>query len=177
MISVENIWPDWHIEKEIGRGSYGTVYLAKSHHAGIEYFSAVKVISIPSSSAELDSLRAELNNNEASLKTYLNNWKNDMVKEIEVMLPLNGMQNIVTAVTLSTSKNKEAPLAMLDTLQKTVEVNNLTELFDGIRKDVTEGITKEEGTKAANLETLREIAQSATTIVEVVSESTNKSVF
>lgn len=89
----------------------------------------------------------------------------------------DGMQNIVTAVTLSTSKNKEAPLAMLDTLQKTVEVNNLTELFDGIRKDVTEGITKEEGTKAANLETLREIAQSATTTVEVVSESTNKSVF
>lgn len=112
----------------------------------------------------------------AKVKTEVTNT---VIAEITPILQriFDGMQNIVTAVTLSTSKNKEAPLAMLDTLQKTVEVNNLTELFDGIRKDVTEGIAKEEDVKATNLETLREIAQSAATIVEVVSESTNKSVF
>lgn len=104
---------------------------------------------------------------------------NTVIAEITPILQriFDGMQNIVTAVTLSTSKNKEAPLAMLDTLQKSAEVNNLTELFDGIRKDVSEGIAKEEDTKAANLETLREIANATATVVEAISESSTKSVF
>ena len=95
---------------------------------------------------------------------------------------LDGIQNVVTAITLSTSKCKEAPLAMLDTLQKTAESNNLNSLIDDIRKTVSDGISKEDDDRSANLRTLQEIAESATSVVNTLNSSTDatyttKSVF
>lgn len=49
----------WRIVGLIGEGSFGKVYKIVKEEFGYEYCAALKVISIPKTSAELDSLRAE----------------------------------------------------------------------------------------------------------------------
>ena len=97
----------------------------------------------------------------------------------------DNIQHVVTALTLSTSKNANAPLAMLDTLQKATSTSDAAALLDNIRKAVSEGIAKDEESRASNIETLREISKNIPTetaeTVETVEDTTltpsNKSVF
>lgn len=103
-----------------------------------------------------------------------------VLAEVKPMLQtiLDDIRNIVTALTLSTSKNKEAPLAMLDTLQKSVESTDVAGLINGIRKTVTDGIAKHDKARTDNVETLHEIASHAEAPTEEVSaQPTGKSIF
>ena len=92
---------------------------------------------------------------------------------------LSDIKNVVTAVTLSASKNKEAPLAMLDTLQKAANSADATGLIDSIRKMVANGIAKDDAAHAANVEDLHRIANTEVTeTVETASHTSNtKSIF
>lgn len=92
---LKNVWPEWQVEKQLGRGSYGTVYQAVRRDRGLESRAAIKVISIPSDESELDSLRSEGLDMRAS-RTYLQQIVDDFVKEIELMESLKGIQNIVS---------------------------------------------------------------------------------
>jgi hypothetical protein len=88
---------------------------------------------------------------------------------------LEDMHNVVTAVVLSTSKNKEAPLAMLDTFQKSATSTDVTALIDSIRKKVSEGIAKNDSDHAANAEELHRIANTANDTDDVKSDSSDES--
>lgn len=92
---------------------------------------------------------------------------------------LSDIKNVVTAVTLSTSKNKEAPLAMLDTLQKAADSADATGLIDSIRKTIADGIAKDDAAHAANVEDLHRIANNeGAEPVEPASQTSNpKSIF
>ena len=104
-----------------------------------------------------------------------------VLNEVQPILQtiLSDIQNVVTAVTLSTSKNKEAPLAMLDTLQKAASSADATGLIDSIRKTVANGIAKDDAAHAANIEDLHRIANTEVTeTVEPASQTPNtKSIF
>ena len=104
-----------------------------------------------------------------------------VLNEVQPILQtiLSDIKNVVTAVTLSTSKNKEAPLAMLDTLQKAANSADATGLIDSIRKTVADGIAKNDATRAANVEDLHRIANTEITeTVESASQNSNtKSIF
>ena len=92
---LANIWPEWQIEKQLGRGSYGVVYQAVRRDHNVESYAAIKVISIPSDASEVDSLRAEgLDMN--TTRTYLRRIVDDFVGEIQLMESLKGIQNIVS---------------------------------------------------------------------------------
>lgn len=91
---IAQIWPEWEVEKQLGKGSYGEVYQA-IRRDGINDRAAIKVISIPSDSSELDSLRSEgASINDA--KTFFKGIVNDFMNEIRLMNSLKGMQNIVS---------------------------------------------------------------------------------
>ncbi len=91
---IAQIWPEWEIEHQLGKGSYGEVYQA-IRRDGINDRAAIKVISIPSDSSELDSLRSEgASINDA--KTFFRGIVNDFMNEIRLMNSLKGMQNIVS---------------------------------------------------------------------------------
>ncbi len=93
---LKQIWPEWQIEgKPLGRGSYGVVYKAVRRDHGVESYAAIKVISIPSDPSEVDSLRSEGLNMDAT-RTYLQGIVNDFVSEIQLMESLKGIQNIVS---------------------------------------------------------------------------------
>ena len=92
---ISNIWPEWQIEKQLGRGSYGVVYQAVRRDNNVESHAAIKIISIPSDASEVDSLRSEgLDVN--GTKTYFKGIVDDFVSEIQLMESLKGIQNIVS---------------------------------------------------------------------------------
>ena len=93
---LSNVWPEWKIEgKPLGRGSYGTVYKAVRRDHNVESYAAIKVISIPSDQSEVDSLRSEGLDINAT-RTYLQGVVNDFVSEIQLMESFKGVQNIVS---------------------------------------------------------------------------------
>lgn len=91
---ISKMWPSWRPERQIGKGSYGTVYEVVREESEVISRAAVKVISIPQNQEEIDSLRSENMDDDAS-KTYFNTIKNDFVKEIQIMQSLKSAPNIV----------------------------------------------------------------------------------
>ena len=93
---LKNIWPEWEIEdKPLGRGSYGVVYKAVRRDHDMENYAAIKVISIPQSESEVDSIRSE-GLSLRDTKTYLEGVVTDFVSEIRLMESFKGVQNIVS---------------------------------------------------------------------------------
>lgn len=93
---LKQIWSEWEIEgKPLGKGSFGVVYKAVRRDHNVESYAAIKVISIPADSSEIDSLRSEGLDINAT-KTYLNGIVDDFVSEIQLMESLKGVQNIVS---------------------------------------------------------------------------------
>ena len=95
MEKLKQIWPEWEIEKQLGKGSYGTVYKAVRRDNNVESYSAIKVISIPSDASEIDSLRSEGLDMDGT-RTYFKGIVDDFVSEIQMMESLKGIQNIVS---------------------------------------------------------------------------------
>lgn len=87
------IWPDWRMEERLGSGSHGTVYRAVRTDDPA-CVCAIKIISIPGQSAELDSLRGE-GMTDSEMRSYLREMINDFVSEIRMMELLRGTPNIV----------------------------------------------------------------------------------
>ena len=92
---VALVWPEWEVEEQLGKGSYGTVYKAVRKDSNIQSHAAIKVISIPTDSSELDSLRSEGLSMDGA-KTYFKGIVDDFVGEIRLMESLKGVQNIVS---------------------------------------------------------------------------------
>lgn len=93
--SMEPIFGFWHIESELGSGSFGHVYKIKREDFGETYHSALKVISFPQDPGEEDSLRAE-GMDDMSITTYYNAIVEEMVGEFKLMAKLKGNTNIVS---------------------------------------------------------------------------------
>ena len=97
-VKLENIWEDWHIEGvPIGTGSFGTVY--KAHKLtqegfGRDYYSAVKVIRVPSDDSEIMGFLADGMSRE-EIAGYYGNALKGLVAEIDLMESLKGAPNIV----------------------------------------------------------------------------------
>lgn len=94
-ISLQHVWPEWKIVRQIGRGSFGSVYEAVRTDHSIENRAAVKVITIPQSESEIANLRSE-GLSEGATKTYLQGVVDDFVQEIQMMISLKGLENIVS---------------------------------------------------------------------------------
>lgn len=93
---LKQIWPEWQIEDQpLGKGSFGVVYKAVRKDHNVESYAAIKALSIPVDSAEMNALRSEGLDVNAS-KTYLQAIVNDFVGEIQLMESLKGVQNIVS---------------------------------------------------------------------------------
>ena len=88
------VFGDWEIKKEIGEGSYGKVFEICKTDYGITTQSALKVIRIPRSPADIRSALSD-GMNEASVTSYFQGFVEEIVQEIAVMSSLESHPNVV----------------------------------------------------------------------------------
>ena len=96
-------WPDWEIEKLLGRGSFGEVYQIVKEELGTQIRAAVKIMRIPANSSEVD----QLEDSGISAESYLSGMVSDITNEIVVMQTLKGAPNIVSIDDYEIVKNSE----------------------------------------------------------------------
>ena len=78
-----SVWPEWKITEKIGEGSFGKVYKACRSEQGTTFYSAIKVITIPSNPGELSSVRSE-SPNEQSVKEYFQGLVDECIQEVSI---------------------------------------------------------------------------------------------
>ncbi len=108
-VILENIWPNWHIEKLIGTGSFGAVYKAKRTGFGFEhdFYSAVKIIRVPSEDSEIRGLLADGMSTQ-QVADYYESVLKGLVSEIELMESLKGSPNVVTIEDYEVRRNADS---------------------------------------------------------------------
>ncbi|HIZ22702.1 MAG TPA: serine/threonine protein kinase [Candidatus Blautia faecigallinarum] len=90
-----SVWPEWEITEKIGEGSFGKVYKAQRTEKGKTFYSAIKIITIPSSQSELNSIRSETSN-EQSAREYFQNLMEECIQEVSTMEYFRGNSHIVS---------------------------------------------------------------------------------
>lgn len=90
-----SVWPEWKITEKIGEGSYGKVYKAQRTEQGKTFYSAIKVITIPSSQGELSSVRSE-SPDEQSVKEYFHTLVEECIQEVNTMEYFRGNSHVVS---------------------------------------------------------------------------------
>ena len=88
-------WPDWKITEKIGEGSFGKVYKAQRTELGKSFYSAIKIINIPGSQSELNSVRSETGDDQ-SARQYFQNLVEECIQEISTMEYFRGNSYIVS---------------------------------------------------------------------------------
>ena len=90
-----SVWPEWKIVEKIGEGSFGKVYKACRTEQGTTFYSAIKVITIPSNQGELSSVRSE-SPNEQSVKEYFQGLVDECIQEVSTMEYFRGNSDVVS---------------------------------------------------------------------------------
>mgnify|MGYP001657959904 CR=1 FL=1 len=88
-------WPEWKIIEKIGEGSFGKVYKAQRTERGKSFYSAIKIINIPGSQSELNSIRSETGDDH-SVREYFQNLVEECIQEISTMEYFRGNSYIVS---------------------------------------------------------------------------------
>ncbi len=91
----EIIWEGWTVEGVLGKGSYGTVYKASKTGFNSKVYSAIKHLSIPYDSSEIQTIRAE-GMTKSEIKSYYEDIVNHIADEIRLMDNFKGTANIVS---------------------------------------------------------------------------------
>ncbi len=91
---LEVLWPGWETARVIGRGSFGTVYEIERDVFGQKEKAALKVITIPQSTSDIDELRSN-GYDDASITDTFKSYLKNIVDEYSLMRKLNGSANVV----------------------------------------------------------------------------------
>lgn len=95
--AFEPFWGDWYIERELGHGSYGTVYLASKKAPQRVYYAAIKHIPIPADPQETKALyTGGYAADQAMIQSYYEQMASGMTAEIDACYALKGHTNIVS---------------------------------------------------------------------------------
>lgn len=94
-MTIGDKWNGWTVDSFIGEGSFGRVYRIVRTEFGHTYESALKVIRIPQTDAEISAVRNEGMSDE-SLRMYFYGMVEDIVSEVALMSELKGNSNIVS---------------------------------------------------------------------------------
>lgn len=93
--NFEPLWGVWKTEKQLGKGSFGSVYLARRTDAP-DFCSAIKHLSIPADANELRTLIEEgVAADVEGARAYYEKLRDDIIGEIRFMYRLRDCRNIV----------------------------------------------------------------------------------
>lgn len=93
-ISQVNYEP-WKVVRELGHGSFGTVYEINREEFGETYKAALKVITIPQSPSDIVANRAD-GMDDMSITAYYNSMVQELTHEFALLSKLKGHTNIVS---------------------------------------------------------------------------------
>ena len=88
-------WNGWIVDSLIGEGRFGKVYKIVRTEFGHTYESALKVMRIPGSDAEINAVRNE-GMDEESAEAYFHGMVEEIVSEFTLMSEFRGNSNIVS---------------------------------------------------------------------------------
>lgn len=88
------VWPGWETVRVIGSGSYGSVYEIRREMFGNEERAALKVMSIPQTSSEVEELINE-GYDQASISGWYKEQLENIYREYSLMNELKGQANVV----------------------------------------------------------------------------------
>lgn len=88
------VFKDWKITRELGEGAYGKVFEIQKTNFGITTTSALKVLQVPHSQADIKNAMSE-GMDEKSVTSYFQDCVNRLVREIAIMSELKSHPNIV----------------------------------------------------------------------------------
>lgn len=94
MQRIPQIWPGWHADELIGRGSFGSVYRSSRTIGSHTSRAAIKVIDIPQTPGEVSELR-QMGMDAASINSYFENSAQRLINEIALMDQLKGLAHVV----------------------------------------------------------------------------------
>ena len=94
MSERENLWPGWETVRLIGRGSFGAVYEIERDVFGHKEKAALKAITIPQSSSDIEELY-DSGYDEASVTATFKSHLESIVNEYSLMREMNGAANVV----------------------------------------------------------------------------------
>ena len=89
--NITNPWKDWKIIRRIGQGSFGSVYEIERNAYGFTEKAALKIISVPSSEDELETLR----NSNYDVSKWCRSIISDIFREYALMSQLKQNPNVV----------------------------------------------------------------------------------
>ena len=89
------VFGSWMITRQIGRGSFGTVYEIQRQDFGEVYRAALKVITVPQSREELQTVLEE-GMSQTQAEQYFYSVVEDIVREFAIMARLKGTANMVS---------------------------------------------------------------------------------
>ena len=92
--SVHKLYPEWHIVREIGTGAFGKVYEIERELFGKTEKAALKCITIPQNSGDLEELYGN-GYDDASIKAQYESYLSQIVGEYSIMAEMKGHSNIV----------------------------------------------------------------------------------
>lgn len=96
MIGEERInWPGWETVKLIGHGAFSSVYEIQRKVFDDTEKAALKVISVPQNSGDIDEMYSDGYNDEYITSTFRDHLKN-IVAEYSLMRKMNGSANVVS---------------------------------------------------------------------------------
>lgn len=84
----------WTLTRFIGEGSFGKVFEAERKDFGRTYKAAIKIVTIPQSQSEIQSVRSD-GMDEESVTSYFRGFVEEMVDEFDLMEKLKGTANVV----------------------------------------------------------------------------------
>ncbi len=87
-------WPGWETVRVLGRGNFGTVYEIERDVLGQKEKAALRVVTIPQSSSDIDELRRN-GYDDASITDTVKSCLKNIIDEYAMMRKLNGTANVV----------------------------------------------------------------------------------
>ncbi|MBQ6420802.1 MAG: serine/threonine-protein kinase [Clostridia bacterium] len=94
-MTIEQVWPEWNVDRVLGKGSYGTVYrCSKTGGSGGTEYAAVKVISVPQDDYDAEYVGSEWMTVEQS-RAYYKDIADQFMNEIRLLEALKNEPHIV----------------------------------------------------------------------------------